>query len=199
MEAMARDRLFHAACRGGQGERGEAGGGAGLQTEEPQPEGWVRRQIALCGGDRPGPGQAKQADGEVSQAGEHLGAVACAHTTAVLVEGDIAHPMQTILNGPVASGSLEQLGRRRLVGRARRDATDDFTVELARGDDLADPFDLEDLPAVGKPDVVVDLGARPDPSGLEAAVALFDGLVVRGEKRPDRAPRYRREGWVGCL
>jgi hypothetical protein len=168
----------------GEGRTNEgAGAAAALQAEQAQPEGWVRRQVALCGGDRPGPGEAKQADGEVSQAGEHLGAVARAHATAVLVEGDIAYPMEAIFNGPVTSCRAEQLRRRGFVGRARSDAADDFPVELARGDDLADAFDLEDLAAVGKREVVVELGAGPDSPGFEAAVALFDRLVLRGEKR----------------
>ena len=43
----------------------------------------------------------QQADDGVSQAGEHLGAMALSNLAAVLVERDIADPMEAVLDTPV--------------------------------------------------------------------------------------------------
>lgn len=62
----------------------------------------------------------KQTDGEVSQRGHHLGAVASADLRAILIEGDVTHPVQTVFNLPLTAVELQQIGRRGfLFGEAR--------------------------------------------------------------------------------
>ena len=64
-----------------------------------------------------------------------------------------------------------------------------------RGDSL----DTEDLLGMGKIAEVVELGARPETSNLDAAMSLFDRLNLRGEKTPCGDRRCLRAEWVGCL
>ena len=45
--------------------------------------------------------------------------------------------------------------------------------------------DREDLAYVGEVHVVIDFLTGPDASDLDTSVALIEGLVLRGEKRPD--------------
>ena len=49
---------------------------------------------------------AQQADDEVSDSGEHLGAMAFAHLGSVLVESDVAHPMQAVLDAVFREAGL---------------------------------------------------------------------------------------------
>ena len=48
--------------------------------------------------------ESDEADGEVAQGGHDLGAVAGAQLVAVLARDDVAHPVEPVLYGPVASG-----------------------------------------------------------------------------------------------
>ena len=58
------------------------------------------------------PGQPQQADGQVAQAGHHLRAVAGADLTAILVEDDVADPVQAVLDLPLAADQTTQPGAR---------------------------------------------------------------------------------------
>ena len=49
-------------------------------------------------------GQADEADGEVAQGGHDLGSVGGAQLVAVLARDDVAHPVEPVLHGPMASG-----------------------------------------------------------------------------------------------
>ena len=68
--------------------------------------------FALAGGGHPGAGLIEQVEGEAAEDGEVLGSVVAAVSGAVLVEGDVEHPVQRVLNRPVAAdGAGEVLGR----------------------------------------------------------------------------------------
>jgi len=156
-------------------------GGLGSEAQEAQADGGSRADVAQGGSDVRSARQAHEADGEVAKASEHLGTVACAHLTAILVEGDVADPVEPVFDAPVASGEFEQLGGRGLVRREARQAADDLVMELAGGKDFAQAFDLKDLAAVGKVDVVVEFGAGPDSTDLQPAVCVVGRLSLRGE------------------
>lgn len=143
----------------------------------------VSRQGAQCRRDIGSAGQAQEVDDEVSQTGEHLGSMAFSDAAVVLVKGHIADPVQTVFDGPVAPGEVEKLVGRGAVRSSAGDPADDLPAGLAGRERIGDAFDLEDLLAVGEVQVAVELGAGPDPAGVDAAVAFFNRLVLRGEKR----------------
>src|SRR5208337_4743133 len=57
--------------------------------------------------DVAGAGETKQRYGQVAKRGHHLCAGAGADARAVLMEGYIPHPMQAILDGPMAAAQLQ--------------------------------------------------------------------------------------------
>lgn len=139
--------------------------------------------MTLGGRDAWRSGQAQEGDHEVSQARHHLRAMAFAHLASVFVEGDIAHVVQAVLDRPVASGERQQLLGRALVGGAAGQAGNDLALDLdglAGAAMLANPFDLEDLAAVGKRDVVVERGRGPDAANVDARMAFVGRLSLRG-------------------
>ena len=74
-------------------------------------QGWAaqRRQ---AGGNVGLPRAAQQADGGGAGGGEHAGKRADAYLGAVLIEGDVAHPVGAVLDVPVAAQQVQQaLGR----------------------------------------------------------------------------------------
>ncbi len=166
----------------GGGEGCSLAGYGALQPEQ------AKRQVGAGGegtadrGDISGAGQAQQADGEVSQAGEHLGAMAGAGSTAVLVEGHVSDPMEAVFDGPVCPEEGEELFGGCATRGAGGDAVDPFLSERFGGALFGDALDEEDLGDVGEVEVVIERGAGPDAADLEAAVALIDGFLLRGEK-----------------
>jgi hypothetical protein len=77
---------------------------------------------------------------------------------------------------------MQELVGRGAPGASARDPADHLAAALAGGEFLGDSFDLEDLLAVREVQVVVELGAGPDPAGVDAAVTFVNRLVLRGEK-----------------
>ena len=61
--------------------------------------------------DAPGGGRVllEEAEGEVTQHGEVLRGMRAANPTGIFAKGDIQHPMQAILNAPVAAHGLPKL------------------------------------------------------------------------------------------
>ena len=59
--------------------------------------------VAERRGDVTGTGEAEEGDGQVADRGHHLRAGAFADAGAVLVEGHIPDPMETILDRPMAA------------------------------------------------------------------------------------------------
>lgn len=135
------------------------------------------------GGDVGVAKKAQQADAEVAQTGERLGYDAALGAAAVFVIGHVAHVMQA-LDAPMAAVQGEQPFGVCLLGRQARDQMDLFDAgfSCAAGKDFA--LDGGDLSDVGKGQVVVQGGARPEAAGLDPAVAFIDRRVLWGEKRP---------------
>jgi len=74
---------------------------------------------AQRGGDVADTAEAKQSDHQVAQSGHYLGGSAGSDLAAVLVEGNIPHPVQAVLDAPVSSHEVQQLrGRCLLRGEA---------------------------------------------------------------------------------
>jgi len=114
-----------------------------------------QRDRALCvpgahargGGDVACPAQAQHPDHRVAYGRHHLGSRAATHLAAVFIEDHIPHPMEPVLNPPVASHQPQQLAWGRLL---RGEAGDEIGSLLA---DLAVAFapvaKLAHLPEVG--------------------------------------------------
>lgn len=80
------------------------------------------------GGDVEGPVATQEGDGRVAEGGHGLGCGAAADRAAILVESDVPHPMQTVLDPPMSPRQSQQPPRSRLVRRE----TGDQIVRLLR-------------------------------------------------------------------
>ena len=69
-----------------------------------------RGRDAECGGDVGGAGEAVQADHEVAQRGHDLRAGAGADLGSVFVVGDVADPVEPVLDLPVAADPRGEFG-----------------------------------------------------------------------------------------
>ncbi len=90
--------------------------------------------------------QAEQADGQVAYGRHDLGCRSTTHLAAVLVKGDIPHPMQPILDAPVPPPEGEELLRAGAVRVQARDGVGYFLAGLAFAGDY--PFHSADLSQV---------------------------------------------------
>lgn len=150
------------------------------------------------GSARMGDHAAQQADDEVSDRGEHLGAMAFAHLGAVFVESDVAHPMQAVLDAPVAAVERQQLAGAGLRRGEIGDGADPLGGLCGRFQ-LSDPaFDLAGLADVGEVEIGVERRSGADRALLDAPMALIDGGVLRGEWLASRRRRGPRPGFSGC-
>lgn len=114
-----------------------------------------------------------------------------AHPAPIFIEGNIAHPVDSIFDRPVVAVEGKQPGGVRLLWGETGDsvnhlATLVLSVEIGDG-----AFQAKDLGQIGELAVSDQVGAGPDGSGFDAAMALCGLSVLRGEKSSDRA--------VGCL
>jgi hypothetical protein len=138
---------------------------------------------------------AQDVEGEAAQAGEVFGRMILAGAHPVLVEDDIEHPVQAVLDLPVGAHDREETGggerpREQVVAGGERGPA----VLLARGGDLADRPEAGKFVGFGEPgDVVDDRGA----AGLDAAVVAVGGGgdVVSGSSRSSRTSSYSA-GWL---
>jgi hypothetical protein len=106
--------------------------------------------MAERGGDVAGTGHAEQRDGQVAQRSHDLSAHPRADLGAVFVKGDIADPMETVFNRPMAPAQAKQASRSGLLGREAGNAIDGFAAGF-----LGDKFggvalEAEDLGAMRK-------------------------------------------------
>jgi len=106
-------------------------------------------------------GETEHADRQIPKRGHHLGACSLAHLRAILVEGDVANPVEAVLDRPVPTNDFEPLAGGCLVRGQTGDALDDlmakqFPIQLVDGS-----FHLEDLTTVGEVYVLVEVGAAP--------------------------------------
>jgi hypothetical protein len=89
----------------------------------------------------------------------------------------------------MASVEIEHAGWVGFFRREAGDTKDDFFCGFVGFEFGYLTADTEDLPNVGEIHVVVQFRAGPDLTDLQAAMALIDGLMLRGEKRPGSRPR----------
>jgi hypothetical protein len=102
---------------------------------------------------------------------------------AVFIEGDIAHPVQAIFDGPMTATQVQQTGWIGLLGAEAGDGVDGFAA-LFFFEDFGDiALDAQDLADIGEVQIGVELGAGPDVTELQSTVGFIDGRVLRGEKR----------------
>src|SRR3972149_3206198 len=165
----------------GGGRAGPASGGA---AEEPERAGPRVRAGAQPVRDIPTAGHAQQTDREVAETGHHVRAGGRAHLRAVFVEGDVADPVDAVLDTPMAAVEGEQPGG---IGARRREtgeAEDDLVMRgrpVERGHGPLDPKDLRDA---GKGQIADQVAAGPDRAGLDPPVPFRDVSVLRGGKPP---------------
>lgn len=117
---------------------------------------------------------------------------------AVLVECDVAHPVDLVLDAPVAAVQCQKAFRGSPVRGEAGDADDDLVAERAAIQVLDDSFDAEDLVSIGELDVPDEFNARPDPSLLDPAVALVERGALGGKGPLGPGLRCPSVGWVGC-
>jgi hypothetical protein len=99
----------------------------------------------------------------------------------VFSEADISNIVDTILNGPVASGKFQESFRGSLLTTEGGHCVEGLVGFLARGEMLTEALDAKDLGHIGELEVVVELGAGANLSNLDATVGLFNGGGLRGE------------------
>ena len=123
----------------------------------------------------------QQTDDKVSHGGEHPGAVSLAHLGAVLVEGDIAHPVEPVLDAPMATIERQQLAGRGLLRGEVGDDARPFGA-LFPGFPVGDlPFDQTGLADVGEIEIAVQRGGGADRALLDAPMGLIERGLLRGE------------------
>jgi hypothetical protein len=118
------------------------------------------------------------ADGEAAQAGDVLGAVAGADAAAVLVVVPIEDVVAAVFDGPVATVDFEQALSIGLLGRSTGDAVGEIVGRFAGLFVDRDSFDGEGLADVGKVEIVVEVGGRPDIARFNASMV---GRVMHDE------------------
>ncbi len=89
----------------------------------------------------------------------------------------------------MASVEIEQIRGVSSFRREAGDTKDDFFRGLVDFELGYFTADTEDLSNVREIDVVVQFSTGPDLTDLQAAMALIDGFMLRGEKRPGSRPR----------
>ncbi len=136
-------------------------------------------------------GQAQEADRQVPEGGHDLWGGVRADLGAVFVKGHIPDPVQAVLDGPMPPAPLQQVLRRGPLRRRARDRKGDVLAQRAPGEGRGDPFNPQDLPRVGKCQIVLQRGADPDAAGFDPAMPFVNGLVLRGEMPPAPARQYR--------
>lgn len=106
------------------------------------------------GGDVGVTGQAEGADGQVAQAGHDLGRSTGADLGAVLVVGDIADPVDSVLDLPVPPHQRAEPSRAGLGGRQAGDAVGGLLPDALAVQAAGVTADPEDLRGMGEVDPV---------------------------------------------
>lgn len=117
-----------------------------------------------------------------------MGATAPADLRAIFVEGDIANPVQAVLDLPMsADDRLEICDRGPFFIQARQAVVDFMSLEvpLQIGGNALDAKDLLD---VWESEVVVQLAAGPEPANFDPAVAFVYRFMFWGGKPRRRGP-----------
>ena len=117
----------------------------------------------------------------------------------ILIEGDIAQPMETILDGPMATTEFEQSLRRSLVRSKASQAVDGFSARLAGGDFGGVATDGKDLSSVREVEIIFELGATPNRTLFEPSMGFIEGVVLRGEELGVPRRQCLGAGWADYL
>ncbi len=141
----------------------------------------------------------QQADDGVAQTGEHLRAMALADLAAVLIESDIAHPVEAVFDAPMVSIEGQQPVCPGLLWSEVGETEDLLGAYLAGLEPGHLPLDAADLADVGKVEVVVERRVGPDGALLDPAMSLVEGRVLRGKAPPRRRRAAPRPGFSGSL
>ena len=135
-------------------------------------------------------GQADEADGEVAQGGHDLGSVAGAQLVAVLVEDDVAHLVEPVLYGPMASGpGGDGLGLGLVHGKGADQVDHLDVLPPLDGSGASDPDHLGGAGEVDPGGGLDGLDGAPHRlpwpvSTLETAGTSFQGSFSRARFRP---------------
>jgi len=146
-----------------------------------------------------GTGDTQERDGQIAKRSHDLGSITFANTAAIFVKGDIAHPVQAVLDGPMSSSQFKNAFRTSLLRGERCDTVDDFVANFSSGNFFGVAFYTKDLSDIGKFKVIVECGTTPNPPDLQAAMCLFNGGVLRGENRLNAGLQCPAGGFSGCL
>jgi len=133
-----------------------------------------------------GAGHPDEADGQITETGHDLGAVALADLAAVFVEGDVADIMDFVFDGPVPANVLEEQGRAVEFCGEAADSIRDFVFRIVAAKVGGVALNAEDRLSVRHVHIVGEQIGRGKRSGLNPAVGFADrGLaLLRGKKRP---------------
>ena len=146
--------------------------------------------------------QTAEADHQIAQRGQVLGCVFGANGRAIFTEGDIAHVVDGILDGPVASAEGLELSGVHLSGWTAGDHDFGFFADVNGFEMMSGADNDGGLDGVRKPGSL-----RGDLEGINLAgfmptVPLVQSDVRREKKRlpvPWRAGRVFGRAWVDCL
>src|SRR3954447_2702821 len=134
--------------------------------------------MTVGGGDVGGAGEAERADGGVAQGGHDLWSGAGADLGAVFVVGDVANPVDLVLDVPVAADPRGELRRSGLVRAQVGDGVDGFGGEAFRlVQAVSSTADLDGLGGVREVD---SSGDGQDLQGADLAAAVSAVGVASG-------------------
>ena len=146
--------------------------------------------------------QAAEADDQIAQGGQVFGSVSGAHRGAIFTEGDIAHVVDGILDGPVAPTGGLQLSGVQASGGATGDHEFGFLGHADRFEMVRGAGNDRRLDGVGEARALRSDLEGIDLTGFMPAVALVQSDVWREKKRlpaPGRAGRVYQRAWVDWL
>ncbi len=138
----------------------------------------AHREVACALGDVAETVQAHDANHQIPDARHEPGAGAGAHSGTILVEGDIAHIVNSVFDLPMPPVQLKQPRRRGLFGVEAGDPVDYFGSSVAASKKYGVALDAEYLFDMREIKISFQLTAYRDASPLESAVSFVDGGVI---------------------
>ena len=142
---------------------------------------------------------AQQRYREIAQRSHHLSSGTTTDAASVLIEGDVANPMEAILDRPMHTAESENALRAGTFGRHAGDSVDGFGAEFLRDHFGGVALNGKDLSGMWKVNVALQFATGPDLPHFDAAVAFICRDVLRGKKTPVLIRRYLGEAWADCL
>jgi hypothetical protein len=178
---------------------------SGRDADAQQAERLKRTRCAApgCAGDILCTHDPERVQCEVSEGRHHLRSVACPDLRPILIEGDIAHPVDAVFDCPMPTNQLEESSTIGVLPLEARDAEMDLMAKLGRsvsGLDRHIGFNSEDLSGVRKVDVLtrVDPRRRPDEPILGPSMAGVRRPVGWEKKSSNPGRRSWREVLADC-